>query len=441
MRMTKKILLRLSFFCLVFGFGLIVLPKDAYAMCPCARAYLLEEYWFLDDEAGDQNAVSGWNSGATAQDTDITGVAKETNFRLRIETQETNGNDEDFDFLAQLEYAESASSCSDTGVTWYPVSGVSAKVIYSTSSNFTSPVASSERLIVSDAGGPSFVAGEIVDDRNPTADKGAYVDQDSEDEWVLQFTASAANETPYKFRITDNGSTTNWTYAGCPTATTAVAATTTLTQNNWQLYVDAAALNPSDPWGNPNLGEKGIMTSLPISNDPLDRGDNIRLRMTVQVSGATLAASTEDFILQYRETNDCTDGGTWTDVDTTAGSGIWKFYDNTSVTDDTQLATTILTGSDKVGRYNESDPTSTNPVEVLFTPEDFEWDWNVEYNGNAEAHTYCFRMAINDGGASPLHAYNATSYPEVETRPGAGDQMRHGNFFTTNVKRGFSWAD
>ena len=40
--------------------------------------------------------------------------------------------------------------------------------------------------------------------------------------------------------------------------------------------------------------------------------------MSIAVTGATLSAAGEGFILQYKETNDCTDAGAWTDVDVAA---------------------------------------------------------------------------------------------------------------------------
>ena len=159
--------------------------------------------------------------------------------------------------------------------------------------------------------------------------------------------------------------------------------------------------------------------------------------MNISVSTATLATSTEDFILQYKETSDCTDGAAWTDVDVAGGTATWRFSSST-VTDNSTLTTLLLSTSEVAGRYNKSDPTTTNPNAVT-AGQEFEWDWHLEYNGNAEAHTYCFRMVKSPVAA--LDGYNSDSYPRIDTRPGTADQMRHGNFFTTGVERGFFWAD
>jgi hypothetical protein len=110
------------------------------------------------------------------------------------------------------------------------------------------------------------------------------------------------------------------------------------------------------------------------------------------------------------------------------------------VADNTTLTTLLITGSDIDGRYNRSDPTSTNPNTVT-AGQDLEWDWHIVYNSanTAGAKTFCFRMERDDGTA--LNAYNSDSYPRIDTRPATSDLMRHGNFFSTNIERGFFWAN
>jgi hypothetical protein len=209
----------------------------------------------------------------------------------------------------------------------------------------------------------------------------------------------------------------------------------TLTQNDWILYEDNDAENPTAIWGNPDLAENGALLSVPTTNDPVDPADEIRLRMSINVTQAAPGASEEGFILQYKEATNCEDATSWTDVDAAAGGGTWRFAAS-SVGDGTTLTTFKVTASDTYGRYSKADPTSTNPNSVSVN-NDFEWDWHVEYNGSATGSSYCFRMIRDD--STDLTGYNADSYPQVETRPGTDQQMRHGNFFTTFVERGFFW--
>lgn len=230
------------------------------------------------------------------------------------------------------------------------------------------------------------------------------------------------------------------------TYTPAVA---TLTQNNFLIYVDNDSLDPTEKWGNPDIGggsENSTLLSLPVSNDPVDPTDEVRIRMNLTIGITTLTAAEEDFILQYAEANDCTTTTSWTDVSAAGVGSVWEFADS-NVTDNTVLSTETpgagelnLTDSDKAGRYNKSDPTTTNPYAVT-SGQDLEWDWHLEYVGGAEAHTYCFRMTRNNGGATALDGYNADSYPKIDTRPSVNDQMRHGNFFSSGLERGFFWVD
>lgn len=219
----------------------------------------------------------------------------------------------------------------------------------------------------------------------------------------------------------------------------------TIIQNDWRIYVDNNALDPADPWGTPDLGENSALTSPPYANDPLDPGDNVRIRITMVVGEATLPAASEGFILQYGEGASCSSISSWTDVDVSGGSGVWRYFDNGSIADGTALSGDPPTAgdlnigvADRAGRYVESDPTSTNPFAIA-VGEDMEWDFNVQYNGNSEAHTYCFKVRRDT--PSDLDGYNSGSYPQVDTRPGAGDLMRHGKYFSAGVERGFFWAD
>jgi len=227
-----------------------------------------------------------------------------------------------------------------------------------------------------------------------------------------------------------------------PTFTVSAIAVATITQNNFEFWEDNGALTPTAIWGNPDIVENVALNAIPFTNDPIDPGDEIRIRMNMTIGVATLDAAGEGFILAYSEAQDCTTASSWTDVDAAGGAGVWVFSSDTDVGDNTELAnpTLLVSESDVAGRYNRSDPTTTNPNAVT-AGQDLEWDWHVVYNSanTAGAKTYCFRIET-DGGAA-LDAYNSDSYPRVDIRPATSDQMRHGNFFTSGTERGFFWAD
>jgi hypothetical protein len=214
----------------------------------------------------------------------------------------------------------------------------------------------------------------------------------------------------------------------------------TLTQNSFEYWVDNNILTPVDVWGNPDISEKTALNAVPPSNDPIDPGDEIRIRMQISVTTTQLDAAAEGFILAYAEANDCSAVSAWTDVGVAGGGGTWLFTSETNVADNTTLTSNLITGSEVYGRYNRSDPTSTNP-NAIPSGQELEWDWHIVYNSSntAGAKTYCFRMEKDDSSA--LDGYNAGSYPRIDTRPATADQLRHGNFFTSGSERGFFWSN
>ena len=192
-------------------------------------------------------------------------------------------------------------------------------------------------------------------------------------------------------------------------------AVSVLTQNDFEFWEDNAALTPTSIWGTPDIAENVALNAVPVGNDPIDPGDEIRIRMNISVSSADLAAGSEGFILAYSEAQDCTTASSWTDVDVAGGGGTWIFSSDTDVADNTTLTTLLITGSDVAGRYNRSDPTSTNPNTVT-TGQDLEWDWHIVYNsGNSPgAKTFCFRMERDDGSTlmSTIQTHIPASTPD-----------------------------
>lgn len=308
----------------------------------------------------------------------------------------------------------------------------------SLSSNITASGANTTAQLTAPSGKTTgdFVAGRIQDDENPADAVNITINDYTELEWSLTATSTAVAGDIYQFRVTVAGTALD-TYTVTPQWT---IPSPTLTQNDWRIYVNNDAIDPTDPWpsgGSLDLAENEALTTLPYQNDAAENGDVYRLRMSIAVTTTTLSASGEGFILAYAEETDCTAASSWTDVDASGGGGTWRFY-NSSVTDGATITTRRLGVSDVSGRVSESDPTSTNPNAVT-AGQDLEWDWVIQYNGASEAHSYCFRIERDDG--TTLNAYNSDSYPKIETRPGVTDQMRHGNFYSTNAEKGFYWVE
>ncbi len=180
----------------------------------------------------------------------------------------------------------------------------------------------------------------------------------------------------------------------------------TLSQNAYRFYMNEAALQPTDPWppGPTNLGEN---TPITASDQPPGTGGMVRIRMTVQVSGSDLAAG-QTFKLQWGQGSTCSTIGTWSDVDTTGGAGIWRGYDNANVTDGQTVSALLLTASDVAETYEEQNSSASTPNGINVS-QDGEWDWVVQNNGATGGASYCFRMVKGDNTA--LDSY--LDYPKL----------------------------
>ncbi len=233
--------------------------------------------------------------------------------------------------------------------------------------------------------------------------------------------------------IAPNDNNTNWTISGIE-----------LTQNDWRWYVDNSLQTPTDPWGNPNLDENELMSVLPASNDTAQKGDELRARVNLEVTGAcALLPEQVAFKVQYSEAGtggSCTDSGlTWTDVDDTGTSEIWRYGTDASLTDGDALTSSLISTTTVKENYVSSKASPQNNPNGASAGDDIEYDFHLEHNGATGAKTYCFRVVETDG--TVLSTYNADGYMKLETRPTTDQVMRHGEFFMDETEKGFLWAD
>ena len=217
----------------------------------------------------------------------------------------------------------------------------------------------------------------------------------------------------------------------------------TFVQNDFEFMETANSVTLTNNWppGNgDDLIENEALTQIPASNETLSLGDQIRVQMNITVMGDNFPSATSNFRLQYRESNDCTTAGTWTDVGD-KGSGIaWRLFDETAIGDSTTQVNNISTSDATAeGYYSEINPTANNPNEVAVN-ENSEWDWPLEnYDANPNS-TYCFRMLLDTNDLT-LGSYRPDSYPRITTAPGTADLMRHGKFFNEDTLKGYFWAN
>ncbi len=192
-------------------------------------------------------------------------------------------------------------------------------------------------------------------------------------------------------------------------------------QNYYNLYVDNNALTPTDAWpsGGTSIGENTEMTANDV---PLALGDNVRIRMTLNISGSAQPASLDTFKLQFGERDvSCGAITSWFDIgDSSSTTALWRGVSNTPV-DGTALSTdppsngdllisTALGGNGVAGTYEEGNNTASNPF-TAYPGNDVEYDWAIEHNGAEDKTSYCFRMIESDG--TEFQDYN--NYPVIRT--------------------------
>lgn len=187
-----------------------------------------------------------------------------------------------------------------------------------------------------------------------------------------------------------------------------------ITQNYYQLFADNGTYTPTDPWpvGVTDLAENAEMTA---GDEPIATGESVRIRMSLQIGAAQLAAGVDSFRLEYAarpEASTCSAvaDASWHRVgDIGSTTALWRGT-STPLTDGTTLPSTILSVSDVTGTYEEENPSALVP-EVVLVGEDIEYDWHIEDNQATDKTDYCFRMTYANGDTLFAYAF----YPVVRT--------------------------
>ena len=241
------------------------------------------------------------------------------------------------------------------------------------------------------------------------------------------------------------------------------------TMNAYRWFVDASGnsgspdfntTNVSDPWpvGALNLAQDTQLPAIPTQYLPPDVivKTSLRLRAQILVSGQALVANSTTFKLQYQVTgsDDCLTG-TWTDVapnGTPAGPTSQWTYGTNTLADSTRLTTSALTPTSSVLQYYSRSTGGAITGQTVGTGQSMEYDWLVQ-NNNANTGTE-YHIRIVEGNGTPLSLYQNTTTskaecPDVITKPGVDQELRHGDFFlpdpNSNVSndpdQGYAWVD
>lgn len=176
-------------------------------------------------------------------------------------------------------------------------------------------------------------------------------------------------------------------------------------------YVNEAAEPPTDPWPDDAVQALDLSERAPITaaSTPVKYGDEVRLRINVEVTNATSTAGAT-FKLQYAAADTCSAAGGWTDVGDTASTTLWRGYNNGGVSDHATLSAQLLGSTTVSATYEENGYATSTPNDINVN--DYgEWDFVLQHNGAAAGTNYCFRMIEEDGTTFLSYSH----YPQLYT--------------------------
>lgn len=287
------------------------------------------------------------------------------------------------------------------------------------------------------------------------------------------WTGAAFNATSTNLNNGTTATVTNYETAAvtsCPNANSPAAAPTGIAyaydfvfkpyspwQRNWRFF------STSDTNSTPlDANQLAAENTTPTGFD--SQTGTARLRINYSERGNAVNNGTSRKKLQF--TSGCNPNTTlevnctWTDVDQSGGSGIWRYKQVSTLTDNTLLAAAKLTGTTATCTAGNGCGTfvvdgtaaaGSNMSHNAGITQESEWD--IEANGAAYNTTYYFRI-WDSQQATPIYRTQYASdcsstlntqctYPSLTTAPlgPTTDQiLRGGEWFSGGVKQSFFWA-
>lgn len=213
---------------------------------PVAPTYALNHYHWRNDDGSEATATSATGG---AQDTQLTSVAQNAVKRLRIEIANLGGTIKSFSTEQfRLEYASSTSCASATawanaqnGTEWSTTSTANLTDGANTTNIAlaTGGVADGNHTFITANGGVKTAGSQ-------TAAVSVPSDSFVELEYAVAPLANATSGTPYCFRVTNAGSTSNFSYTRYPSATVSAASSQSITLSFSPATVALPGLSPGN---------------------------------------------------------------------------------------------------------------------------------------------------------------------------------------------------
>jgi len=346
---------------------------------------------------------------AAAEDTPITGLAKQTLKRLRF-LIDNAGDATSTNITYRIEYATSTSG------PWTPVGSTTNSHWQMSNSAYLSDGSSTTNMSggLTDPLGATFFAGYVKDASSQTAAITLSSSSFTELEYAIAATSTAIDGQTYYFRVTNAGTEIN-TYSIYASATLAGgAAAPNLTQIHYR-------------WRNRDGYESEAEFKAATNTPILDVGKNTTQRIRIEVSneGAGPSASTS-FRLEYAgKSGTCqsTPTSSWTALLPfgAVGSEHWQMIRSVFLTEDEPTTNVTVQGGlpDEEPGFKEGyvkESSSTGPLLTLDPDQFTELEYAIKANSTATSgQTYCFRLTDN---GTALPSYISSAYPEATIATG-----------------------
>jgi hypothetical protein len=253
---------------------------------PVAPNYTLIHYHWRNDDGGEATSTSA-TSGV--QDTLLSSLAKNTIKRLRLEITNAGGSLRSFSSQQfQLQYGLMSTNCAAIG-SWVNVGTGAADWNMSASTKLTEGADTTN--IATSTGGVADANNRFITPnggvKNTTSTTGlisAPSDSFAELEYSVAASSTASAGSTYCFRVTNVGSTSNFTYTQYPQVTLSAAAQTI------SLVISPATVNL------PSLSPGAAVTATSTATVTITGGTNgYSLKIQRNSATSTLASSTTAF--------------------------------------------------------------------------------------------------------------------------------------------------
>ena len=204
-------------------------------------------------------------------------------------------------------------------------------------------------------------------------------------------------------------------------ASIVVFSPSTFTQSDYEVYQNLNTADVGLPFDSENAS-----SLIPLAGVPF------RTRMLMQVAGAGIDVSAQNFRLQYATSSgtcapDFSDGLSYTDVTTSTTSTV-SFYQNGGVTNGTALTADGNDPTDGTNVIDNETYVSQNPftdsVGKILGGQDGKWDFSLVNNNATSGATFCFRMVNSD--ESLLNNYSILPAVQVDSPPSISNLTLNG---------------